>query len=59
MRVNVALMDEVFAKTSDKLCSAFKDRVPMGPVSGIIRHHFVLLGKQEKARNSLGLIDRK
>ena len=37
---------------------AFRDRVPIGPINGIIRNQFILCGNQESIRNKIGLVDR-
>ena len=54
----MTLFDNVYKNTSDRIFEVFKTRAAIGPISGIIRNEFVLLGQVEDPRNKFGITDK-
>ena len=54
----MTLFDNVYKNTSDRVFDVFKSRAALGPISGIIRNEFILIGQVEDPRNKFGITDK-
>lgn len=57
-RINMTLFDNVYKNTSDRVFDVFKSRAALGPISGIIRNEFILIGQMGDPRNKFGITDK-
>ena len=54
----MTLFDNVYKNTSDRVFDVFKSRAALGPISGIIRNEFILIGQMGDPRNKFGITDK-